>query len=169
MKKQHGATLAIALILLFVITILAVGSVQVGHMQERMSVNLQDKEISLRAAESALNAGEDWLITQTRQPVIYTNNCPAYPCVRQMYDSTSLYSQSASWWSSNSAAYVSQLSNVAAAPRYVIEYLQFVPDSPVVGSATFGTGVHYYRITARGVGANSESVTYLQTTVARRF
>jgi type IV pilus assembly protein PilX len=168
MNKQQGATLAIALILLLIITVLAVGSVQVSHMQERMSANLQDKEISLRAAESSLNAGEDWLLSQNKQPIIYPN-CQSFPCVRQMYDGTNLYSQSASWWSSNSATYSNQLKNVATAPRYIIEYLQFVPDSPVVGSATFGTGVHYYRITSRGVGANGETVTYLQTTVARRF
>lgn len=167
MKKQYGATLAVALILLLVLTILGIGSVQVSHMQEKMSVNLQDKEVSFRAAESALHAGEDWLLTQTKLPVIYST-CQAFPCVRQLYN-INLYSQTASWWASNSAAYSNQLRNVTTAPRYIIEYIQFVPDSPVVGSATFGTGVHYYRITSRGSGANDESVTYLQTTVARRF
>ncbi|STX28218.1 type IV pilus assembly protein PilX [Legionella beliardensis] len=168
MSKQYGATLAVALILLLIISILAIGSVQVSHMQEKMSANLQDKEMSFRAAESALNAGEGWLLAQTRQPAIAAN-CQTSPCVRQFYNNTNLSSQTASWWSSNSVAYGSQLRNVATAPRYIIEYLQFVPDSPELGNYKAGGGVHYYRITARGVGANNETVSILQTTVARRF
>ena len=169
MRTQAGATLAIALLLLMVITLLGVSAIQVSQLEEKMSSNLQDKLLSFTAAETALRAGEQWILAQTSEPEVYTT-CPAFPCVHEQYILTHIPDQTAAWWQTNSAAYNGTLSDVASPPRYLIEFLQFIPDSPVIGSSsTKSTGVYFYQITARGTGGTDTAVSLLQTTIARRF
>lgn len=168
MKTQNGATMAVMLLMLFVITLLGVSAIQVTHMQEKMTANLQDKEMSFRAAETALAAGEDWLLAQTSEPAV-TAGCSAFPCVQESFLNFSYTAQTSSWWQSNSAVYTSQLDNITTSPRYIIEFIQFVPDTPVIGTAGASSGVYFYRVTARGTGSTNEAVTVLQATVARRF
>ncbi|RAP38596.1 hypothetical protein B1207_01585 [Legionella quinlivanii] len=167
--NQRGATLAVSLLLLLVITLLAISAVQVTQMQERMSANMQNKEMSFASAETALVAGENWLLRQSRQPTLYTL-CPSFPCVQESYQNLDFVSQSDSWWKSNSAEYSSTLKQASSKPRFIIEFLQFVPDSPVVGtSSSRSKGVYYYQVTGRGYGFTDEAITVLQTTVGRRF
>lgn len=168
MMKQQGATLAITLLLLLVITLIGVSSIQVTTMEEKMSANLQDKELSFRAAESALAAGETWILAQTSEPTA-SASCSAFPCVHTVYVNINFATQAFSWWQSNSAAYTTALDNVKTPPRYMIEFLQFVPDTPVVGTMSASSGVYYYQVTARGSGGADDSYTVLQTTVARRY
>lgn len=168
-SNQQGVTLALTLILLFVITLLGVSAMQVTQMQEKMASNLQDKELSFNAAESALIAGENWLLSLINQPPV-VSNCTVFPCVSSVYQNLVFTDQTSSWWESNSAAYGTSLENIASQPRYIIEFLQFIPDSQVIGdSSVKSTGVFYYQITARGTGATNNSVSILQTTVGRRF
>lgn len=169
MIKQSGATLAIALILLFMVTLLGISTIQTTQMQEKMSANMQDKEISFMAAESALAAGEAWIIALTTLPTPVAS-CQSFPCVMEKIDNSDFVSATDTWWQANSAEYANTLSNVNKKPRYVIEFIQFVPDSPVIGQSS-GTipGVYYYQVTAKGTGSTDEAETVLQSTVARRF
>ena len=169
MSRQQGATLAVALIFLFLITLLGVSAIQVTSMQEKMSSNLQDKEFSFNAAESALAAGEKWVLDLTREPTTFTL-CSPYPCVQETYINITLGTQTESWWQSHSASYSTPLDNITTSPRYIIEFLQFVADSPVLGdSSVKSKGTFYYKITARGTGSSDNSVSVLQTTIGRRF
>lgn len=166
---SSGATLAITLILLFVVTLLGVGSMQVIHLQEKMSANLQDKELSFHAAESALAAGEAWVMSLSHHPGEEIS-CQAYPCVQEVYKDLNYTTQTSNWWQANSAVYPTQLHNIASQPRYFVELLQFVPDSPTLGDSSMkSTGVYYYQITARGTGASDHSVSILQSTMGRRY
>lgn len=169
MKTQLGATLAITLILLFLVTLLGVSAMQVTQMEEKMSANLQDKELSFNAAESGLAAGEAWIMALSRQPTLQVT-CSPYPCVQEAYQNLNFSGQTSTWWQTNSAAYSSPLDNVTTSPRYVIEFLQFVPDAPIVGdSSVKSSGVFYYQITTRGTGSSDDSVSLLQSTIGRRF
>lgn len=169
MKSMQGATLAASLLLLFVITLLGVSTIQTSQMQEKMSANLQDKVRSFVAAESGLAAGEAWINTLSAIPVP-TTLCQAFPCVQEPYLNVNFENQDHAWWVSHSAAYAGNLSNINTPPRYLIEYIQFVSDSPVIGgNQQNSAGVHYFRVTARGTGSTNNAVTVLQTTVARRF
>lgn len=169
MNHQKGATLAISLLLLLVITLLGVSAMQVTHMGEKMSANLQDKLLSFSAAESALKAGEAWVLSQPVQPKVHIT-CSSQPCVQEQKHNLDFAGQNESWWLANSAVYPASLTDVATPPRYFIEFMQFVPDSPIIGSSSVkSTGVFYYQITARGTGASNDSISILQTTVARRY
>lgn len=169
MRRSQGATLAITLIFLFVITLIGVTTMQVTHLQEKMTSNLQDKELSFNASESALTAGESWLLSQTQQPSV-TATCSASPCVQEVYQDFEYTAQTNSWWQANASPYASQLSNIATSPRYFIEFLQFASDSPTIGdSSVKSTGVFYYQITSRGTGATDNSESIIQTTLGRRY
>lgn len=168
-KTQQGATLAVSLILLLIITLIGISAMQVTQLQEKMSSNFQDKLLSFTAAESALRAGEQFILNQTSVPSTYAT-CPSLPCVHDRYLNLDYSAQADSWWAANGAAYGVNLTDVATQPRYVVEYLQFVPDSPILGSSsTKSTGVYYYQISAKGTGATDSAGSILQTTVARRF
>lgn len=169
MINQSGATLPIALVLLFLVTLLGVSTIQTTQMQEKMSANLQDKEISFMAAESALAAGEAWIINLNALPTPVTS-CGSFPCVIEKIDNSDFAGATDAWWQANSAQYTATLSNVNTSPRYIIEFVQFVPDSPVIGQTSGSIpGVYYYQVTAKGTGSTDEAETVLQTTVARRF
>lgn len=167
--KQKGATLAVTLILLFVVTLLGTSAIMVTQMQEKMSSNLQDKELSFNAAESALAAGEAWLLGLTSQPFVFSS-CTSYPCIHTLYQNIDFKEQSQSWWATNSTEYSTTLKNIATQPRFIIEFVEYLPDTPIVGSSiSKSQGVFYYQITARGTGASDSAVSILQTTVGRRF
>ena len=169
MIRQQGATLAVTLLLLFIVTLLGVSSIQITHMQEKMSANLHDKELSFNAAKSALAAGEAWILSLSRLPTVEVT-CSSYPCVQETFQNFTLSTQSASWWQSHSAVYTSTLDNVTTSPRYIIEFLQYVPDTPVIGDSSIkGAGVYYYQITSYGTGSTDNAISILQTTMARRF
>lgn len=56
--RQRGAILVIALIMLLLLTIIGLTSIRGTSLQESMSGNLRDTNISLQAAEAALRKGE---------------------------------------------------------------------------------------------------------------
>lgn len=60
-QRQRGAVLIISLIFLLVLTLIGVSAMQGTTMQERMSANMQDRNVAFQASEAALRAGEDWL------------------------------------------------------------------------------------------------------------
>ena len=57
--RQRGAILVIALIMLLLLTIIGLASMRGTSLQESMSGNLRDSNISLQAAEAALRKGEE--------------------------------------------------------------------------------------------------------------
>jgi type IV pilus assembly protein PilX len=57
-SRQRGVSLAIVLILLLVVTLLGLASLRGTLMEERLSSNLYDRNLSFEAAESALRDAE---------------------------------------------------------------------------------------------------------------
>ena len=167
-RSMQGATLAIALIMLLLMTIIGVSAMQTTIFEEKMSSNMRNKDIAFQSAESALREAEAWVINLNALPADIAS-CASQPCVIT-YDSTRyLEDQTATWWTNNSAVFSSStLSNIKSQPRYVIEFYRFVADSPVQGIG-IPTGTYYYRVTARATGITDDAVTILQTTVAKRF
>ena len=60
-KKQSGAVLLVALIMLLVLTLLGVASIDSSGMQTRMANNQRDRIIAMQAAEAGLLAAETYL------------------------------------------------------------------------------------------------------------
>jgi len=57
--QQQGATLIVALVMLLLISLLAIGGMQGSIMQERMASNAHDGALSFQASEAALRQAED--------------------------------------------------------------------------------------------------------------
>ncbi|WP_413231049.1 PilX N-terminal domain-containing pilus assembly protein [Marinobacter nauticus] len=57
--QQRGATLIVALVMLLLISLLAIGGMQGSIMQERMASNAHDGALSFQASEAALRQAED--------------------------------------------------------------------------------------------------------------
>ena len=143
-SHQRGATLLVAMIMLMLITIVGFSAMQTTTMQERMSGNLRDKELSFQAAEAALRSREAWLADQKSAPTIA--------------DDFVEYGTEGSI----------DLKAVSADPEAKLEEKYFIPDSLDIGHEP-KTGVDLYRIEARGRGQSDSSRTDLESTYAKRF
>jgi len=74
MVKQKGASLIVALVMLLLISLLAIGGMQGSIMQERMASNAHDGAISFQATEAGLRQAETDLMGNlaTRQTAFTT-------------------------------------------------------------------------------------------------
>ncbi len=171
----RGAALVVGLLILLVITIIGLSSMRSTLLEERMAGNLRDRARAFEAAEAALRAAEGWLLSQGSRPLtnsgspyeVWTANGPdpdTSNATPWWFENTI----DAAWWSSNARSHSYYL--LPSTPGYVVEEMQFVPDS---GTLNIGTGTTtgrwFYRITARATGADSATEVLLQSTYAVRF
>lgn len=66
---QCGLSLLLALLLLAIISVVAVGSMQNANLQERIAGNSRDRSLAYNAAESAIREAEEYLDTDDVLPV----------------------------------------------------------------------------------------------------
>src|SRR3546814_10581731 len=64
-RRQRGIVLAVALMLLVVITLIGLAAVRTTTMHQRMTANFYDREIAFQSAEAALQAGAQTLTNGT--------------------------------------------------------------------------------------------------------
>jgi type IV pilus assembly protein PilX len=181
-KKQQGVTLAIALMMLFVVTLVGISSVRTTHIQEKMAHNIQDKVVSFQAAETALIGAENLISSIPTEPIpTAIGGCPNISvndismCIVDYNHNFLPEQQSASWWTSNGTIYninypsgTGSKHQVQSSPIFYVEFLKFVPDNLVIGKAP-PSGIHYYRVFSFGTGATNNSRTVLESTYNRRY
>ena len=178
----RGVSLLIILLMMLALSMLALGAMNSGIVQERMVGNARDRHVALQAAEAALRDAELDLENNLHADSGFVAGCAAGLCLAPS-DSTD-NPQSAPLWSgldwSTARAYGSRTGAAAllgpenaalsAQPRYVIERLPTLP--PASGeSAGFGGGwslaptvrARAYRITVRASGMRSSTVVMLQS------
>ncbi len=169
--KQKGVTLFIGLIFLIMLSLLSLNAAQMSTLEEHMSGNTRSRDLAFQAAEAALKHVEQNLATgQTIRaliptPATTTSGTVAAAGLRAI--NTCLPNSTTYWngtgapdctgttqqyvWSSNTARTPTHsLNQIAAQPMYVVERL------PDVGTT------EKYRVTARGVGGDSDAVVILQ-------
>ncbi len=161
---QTGAALVVSLLLLLVATLIGVTATQVTSLEERMAGNLRDRNLAFQAAESALRAGEAFLLTQGGEFLCGTG--------RYRGDDAVCPSPARDWASfactaENSVEYAGgTLSGLAAKPRYAIDEINHVcePSGSELGA---GAEKCYFRITACGFGGTTNAMVILQSTYQR--
>lgn len=158
---QRGAALVTGLIFMVVLTLLVVSAMRGTILEEKMSGNARDADLAFQSAEAALRAGEQVLNGATL-PTFAASG--AYLTVGSRDDA---YWLSTHNWTTNSVAYGSVPNGVAAAPRYVIEELPAVPSAGFSKKAGVIPETGYYKVTARGVGGNPNTLRLVQTTYRR--
>ena len=171
-QKQNGVALAIALILLVIMTLLGLSGVRTVGLEEKMASNTYDRSLAFQAAEAALRAGEDaaqaqslvnnagfpvYVDADNTCPAAAVNTCNAGLCARPDKDCEARWTAATfDWINSTSAAAALNLGPLAGGvPRYFIEYLgnnyPNDPDDPNScsgGPGTPGCTSMRYRVTS---------------------
>jgi type IV pilus assembly protein PilX len=180
---QRGAALIVALIMLVIMTMLGLSAMNTSVVEERMAGNVRNKQLSFDASEAGVRAGEaniscNGCFLFTVEP----KDGVAYPGLHtpEMDASKSEWWQKDMWWDSDLAHTPDTkwqvradtvMPNIAAQPNYIIEYIApFYRD--INCAMTQGQPQdcerYAYRVTARGWGANTSSVSVLQTMYSDR-
>ena len=174
--KQRGATLVIALMILIMIMMYGIPAAMDSIQNERMAGNTRQRDLAFQAAEHTLKKVEAWIYLQTAaslgavapaavnvcgvgddaDPISGDGILPNGEC----HPNDVAYWRDTFDWNSNGINPAGSIDSalVAAQPRYVVERMPNVttPGSPPVTKS-------YYRITARGVGKDSNAAVILQT------
>lgn len=161
-RRERGAILVSALLMLLVLTVIGVSVMQITRMQERMAGNTRDLNLAFQGAEAGLRDAEQFLWDT---PTIIA--CTDVDCVRPRSTLPVLNSQSTAWWDAQSQEYgedgEQEMEELAADPQFVSEELAFV--GPLVVDDPGGR--MFYQVTSRSTGASGSTNTVLQTTYAK--
>ncbi|MCF1182092.1 PilX N-terminal domain-containing pilus assembly protein [Marichromatium gracile] len=154
--RQRGAVLIIALIFLTVLALIGTTSAVQNTQQERMSTSIRNHDLAFQAAETALRAADQALMADT---ISDRDQFEQDHTIAHDADNTPAYRRDRFNWGQTQVVSVSTaLDGLAEQPRYVIERLSEAPCEPG------GTRqCAYYRVSARGVGADPASVVILQS------
>jgi len=158
-----------AMIFIVLLLILGGNAVKTVVLEERMSGNMRDENLSFQAAEAALAAAENYLGKTAQSDLPDTHG--VYPLINGAPNTRLPAGDpgSRAYWTDNWGAIASTqisvpLQGVNMNAYYVIEQLQ----QPIsIGDPSAVPIVEAYRITARATGGTNNAVTLLQTTYTR--
>jgi type IV pilus assembly protein PilX len=171
-RRQRGAALVVALIMLLVMTVLGITAMQVTRMEERMAGNSRDINLAFQASEAGLRDAEARIRTLL-WPVTF---CTAAPCAGRVWDRgtwmTDHRDDPIAWWTTNGTEYgvagTREIIEVTRDPIIVTEHLMFVPDSLSIGDEEAEDGRDFYRVTSNSTGASDTATVVLESTFTRR-
>lgn len=191
-RRQQGAVLVVALVMLLILTFIGISSMNTANVQAKMVGNLQDQQRAFDMAEIALIAAENWMKGQSSTPQAATDPTPGDNTVwstgsTQAKVQQSVSTATASWWNyatlanfwtaeGNAVPLSTGVTNggststswyVFSAPMYVIEELRAITGSggtgsPAIGMSDTTVNTTLYRIVARGVGGRADTVILLE-------
>lgn len=190
--RQKGNVLVVTLILLLVFTMLGTASIGDVSLNQRISANYRDGNISFQAAEAVLKEaeevalglgathewvnfeaacnGDDCFTTTCNGGLCFNGDYPAANDCASNPPSTPLWMDASTWESAGVAA-VSALdfSSLSESPRYIIEFMCFIPSDPVntpnpTSNYPSPEWSYMYRITAYSKGEGSGSISMVQST-----
>ncbi len=169
-SRQRGTALVIAMLFLAILGILGATTMTNTTLEERMAGNARDRDIALQAAEAALRDAERDL-TNTNPafrvvalgafPAVGSPNCLAALCAENASMSTNITDPVKSAFYGQFTGELA-MDGPAQLPRYMIELLNTVPTGIVVPPPTPPAVTRNFRITARGVGKNTNTVVIVQ-------
>lgn len=169
-KHQHqGMVLVIGIFFLLILTMIGLTAMNGTALTEKMTQNLRDVSTAFQAGEAALNDGEKWLNAQTGVPSA-VNACATPPC--RIWVSGTIgeaYQKTNAWWTTNGTVFSGTFAGVPAQPRYIIEQYSFTPYDLSPDALSTGRGYYYYRVSARGTGLTSDTMTNVQSFYCARF
>ena len=139
--REQGSTLIVALVMLLLISLIAVGSMKDTILQERMTSNTEDRSIAFESAEAALRAGEEDL----------SSGAPGNPDIDPYAD-----------WGDISNETIPAIDDRSAqAPSYHLGEPRCLP------TADGSCPAEVFRVHARGVGGRDSTEVLLRSTFLR--
>lgn len=178
---QHGFVLITVMMFLLVMTIIGVSAMDSSTLQERMSANMRDQDISFQAAENALREGEAWIAAQVAVPGV-TNADLSGPCAPNC--NVAVWELNATeinggnfvdpnfWDAAVNVRTGAAVAGTVARPLFVVEYVSFFsePGGGIdIGQPNSWVGWGVFRVTARANGETATSSSVLQSTYSRRY
>lgn len=160
-ETQRGVALITGLIFMVVLTLLVIAAMRTTILEEKMAGNARDINLAFQSAEAALRAGEQ---------VLNGASLPAFASTGPYLTQGSrndAYWLSTHNWTTNSVPYGSVPNGVAVAPSFVVEELASVPIPGFSKKAGPLSETGYFKVTARGVGGNANTVVIVQSTYRR--
>jgi len=184
-NNQHGAVLVMALLMLFVLTLIGVSSINTTTLEEKMSGNTRNRHLALQAAESAIREAERFITASVNNPVAQFDATGGPGPTGGLFSlgngPNSFDAVDKGWWpplSANSTISYGGTSTkeITTPPQYTIEYIgETEQEEASSGSIEGGENpsaegsIHTFRITARGTGLTNNSVVIIQTNFGRRI
>lgn len=165
MKRQDGMTLLVALIFLMALSMLGIWGAANNALQERMSGNTRNRDLAFEAAEAALYDAENTVGEWHEGPFNGTDGLFAWNSVTGKVDAAQAndyqFWRDTTHWNSYRFVPVGTLNQVAEPPRYLVEFM----DTQISDKTITET----FRVTARGVGADSNAVVILQSIITYTY
>lgn len=174
LRQQRGTALVIAMLFLVILGMLGITTMTATTLEERMAGNVRDRDIAMQAAEAVLRDAErDLTNTNAAFRVVKANSflasCAGGLCLQPGGPLPTPFTDVplGNLTDVTKSAFYGQftgeipIQGPVQQPRYMIELLGVEPaqlPAPPVGST-----VKNFRVTARGVGKNPNTVVLLQT------
>lgn len=150
--REAGSTLIVALVMLLLISLIAVGSMEGTILQERMASNTEDRALAFESAEAALRNGEGAVLAGAGGGCwIGDTTCNGTIDSPEWRDGD---------WSAVTSQPVPRLNpRSAGAPAF---HLNEIEECPV---RKFPCPFRVFNVTARGVGGRATTVVVLRSKV----
>lgn len=160
-NKQSGAVLVIGIVMLLILSVVVAAASKSTLLQQKMTSNFRDRELSFQGAETAINTGEVLLrsMTDLQLREINFDGSSGY----YSYDSARSLKEETDWENLNTLDSEQGLHQLKEAPEYIIESIIGV--QPPGGSLQVPKVVdsYYYRVTGKSKGGTDNSLSVIQT------
>lgn len=171
-KKQKGVALFVSLVFLLILSVLGVSSMNDTIMQGKMASAIQDGNVALQGAETALRVAEDAI-----EDFASTSG---FTAIGPLYTQGSAPDPfAATTWTGNASREAGVVAGQADQPRYFIELAGTVVDLGSDGGvsevgngygASGGSGdIKTFRIVARGTGGTGISQRIVESFYGKRL
>lgn len=166
-RRQHGAALAVALVLLLILTLLGVTGSKTTIMEERMAGNFRDRQVAFEAAEAALRVAEARLLDNTTFSAMQWDGTDGTHDANPSLDPFDVYGPS----STVTTVSVTDSTIVAESSQNPEYYIERLPSIAMAGSSLvkgYTTGpptTRFFRVTSRSFGKSGNAQAILQSTV----
>ena len=158
-QKQQGVVLISSLFIVLILTILIFSAARSTIMQEKMSGNLRERDLTFQSAETALLTGEKYLQSINPLPV-FANDSGKY-----VFDKARVFQGDNSWDNLTTSQYSQSLYQVQGLPKYLIEKIAIVDTVGESLDASKPEFSNYYRVTSRS--DNGHATVVLQSIYRR--
>lgn len=166
-RGQRGAVLILVLGLLALLMIVSTSVIDNSGMNQRGVESLRDGQVAFQAAEAALRTGESVIRaynTNADLPILNSKisvgeDGKQKPTLECCYEEASWYEDDALWVTNGVEVSLDgaleSMVNADSPPKYIISVL---PDEGLKDGEEV-----FYRVTARGVGVNADTVVILES------
>jgi type IV pilus assembly protein PilX len=148
-STQRGISLVMSMIFLSLLILVGTSAMMGTNLEERMAGNTRNRDLAFQAAEAALKHAESTLTSWRAAVFDGTDGLLPYDATRT--NDREYWGNTYNWTSSyRTLPDAQKLNQVAAQPKYVVQRMPKILTT------------EYYRVTARGVGGDSNAVVILQ-------